>query len=1040
MCIHLNLNSLYSVPVGRKKMKKLLPILVVGILVFGGLGAVGISSNKTIVNTNENDVATSGEIVFRDWSIVATYSIPESAAGLAYDGAYLYCGIYGANGDEVYQIDTDTGSYSLLFSGPQEDAFGLTYDGVYLWTTDHPGSSSTPAVAMQLDMNGNLFSQFDLPDHYMSGIAYDDGDFWVATYYPDPATIYKVDDTGSILQQFTAPDDQPWDLCLENDNLWMADYWGDTLYKIDPSTGNLLESHSSEGVDPAGIVWDGAYLWYCDNGIDYTDDYLYKIDLAGAGTPEIYVPITSHDYGVVTVGDSATWDATVENIGTADLVIQDVAFTGTGSDDLSCPLTFPVTINPDDQTQIPLVYEPQDAGELNAIATIESNDPVNPTVDITLTGNAVNPGPDIYLPESTHDYGTVRINAYTRWLMEIQNTGDEVLTIEDIISDDGHFIVDEQVTFPFDIDVLSSVQIGIWFQPAEDIVYSATLSISSNDPDEDPYIVSVHGEGLDMNYPIGEIIWQYYITGGSDNSVKAITPIPDINGDGFADVIICSEDDYIRCFNGNAHAVGDVLWEHEIYAGSVYSQKGLAITEDVDYDGYNDVVVGSAWGGRLIRTISGKTGEEIWTHDTHEYGDGGWVYQVDCRYDYNNDGIIDVLAATGDDGHDTGPRRIYCLNGLTGESIWECPLGGTGFTVIGVEDFTGDGQPDAVAGASNDAETIGYAYGINGATGSKTWTFTATGSSVWALEQIDDITSDGIKDVIIGDFYGNIYGLDATTGDQEYSNSVGSYAIITRFAKLNDVNGDGHPDIVPAHLGSGVKVIDGSTGDFIWSHPVADKPASVSRIEDISGDGINDVLVGTLYTNNYCYFLDGTDGSELESINLDTPVDAIAAIPDIVGDGSMEMIAGGRNGYVACFSGGLDVIPGNPPNEPTITGETNGKKGTEYEYTFNSVDPDGDDVYYWIEWGDGQIEKWIGPYASGDDVKVKHTWNEEGTYTIKARAKDTNGLWGEWETLEVTMPRNKSINKPFNFNFPLLSWLFERFPNAFPILRYLLGL
>jgi len=28
-------------------------------------------------------------------------------------------------------------------------------------------------------------------------------------------------------------------------------------------------------------------------------------------------------------------------------------------------------------------------------------------------------------------------------------------------------------------------------------------------------------------------------------------------------------------------------------------------------------------------------------------------------------------------------------------------------------------------------------------------------------------------------------------------------------------------------------------------------------------------------------------------------------------------------------------------------------------------------------------------------------------------------------------------NKPFIFNFPLLNWLFERFPNAFPILRYI---
>jgi len=119
-------------------MKKLLSIAIVIIFILVGFGAVGISSNKTIVNTYENDAATSVDDLFlyqsqfaRDWLVVATYSIPEGAAGLAYDGTYLYCGIYGANGDEVYEIDPDTGSYSLLFNGPQEDAFGLTYDGAY---------------------------------------------------------------------------------------------------------------------------------------------------------------------------------------------------------------------------------------------------------------------------------------------------------------------------------------------------------------------------------------------------------------------------------------------------------------------------------------------------------------------------------------------------------------------------------------------------------------------------------------------------------------------------------------------------------------------------------------------------------------------------------------------------------------------------------------------------------------------------------------------------------------------------------------------
>lgn len=509
--------------------------------------------------------------------------------------------------------------------------------------------------------------------------------------------------------------------------------------------------------------------------------------------------------------------------------------------------------------------------------------------------------------------------------------------------------------------------------------------------DLNPYIKTGQSSRVTRDYPIGEIIWQYYITGGSDNSVQAITPIPDINDDEIDDVIVCSEDYYVRCFDGGAIGTGVVLWENFIYSGKLWCQNELTITQDVNGDGYKDVVVGTPWGDRSVHTLSGKTGNEIWKYDTHVHGDGGWIYQVDCSYDYNDDDVIDVLAAAG--GTSTGARRVYCLDGLDGDNIWDCPLGspkGPGFSVIGIEDFTGDGQPDVLAGASNSDETVGYAYGINGATGSIIWTFTVGGSSVWALEQINDITGDGIKDVIIGDsFEGNIYGLDATDGSQEYYNSIGSVSIV-RFEKLNDVNGDGHPDILPAHSTIDItQVIDGQSGNFIWTHPVADQPWNVARTSDISGDGIDDVLVGTLYNSGYCYFLNGVNGTELCSKNYYEAVDAIAAIPDVVNDGSMEMVAGGRNGKVVCFSGGLNAYkPGNVTAD-FIADTTEGKVPLRVRFTDLST-AENTTITSW---------KWNFDNDSIIDSEEQNpiwTYNEEGIYTVTLTVSD--GIVSDSET------------------------------------------
>jgi len=129
-------------------------------------------------------------------------------------------------------------------------------------------------------------------------------------------------------------------------------------------------------------------------------------------------------------------------------------------------------------------------------------------------------------------------------------------------------------------------------------------------------------------------------------------------------------------------------------------------------------------------------------------------------------------------------------------------------------------------------------------------------------------------------------------------------------------------------------------------------------------------------------------------------------------------------------------IENQPPNKPVKpSGTASGKINVEYTYTTSTTDPDGDQVSYWFDWGDGTNSGWVGPLVSGATASAKHTWTAQGTYPIKVKAKDTNNAESDWsDPLSVVMPRSRTINTPF------LLKLLERFPHAFPILRHLMGL
>jgi hypothetical protein len=120
-----------------------------------------------------------------------------------------------------------------------------------------------------------------------------------------------------------------------------------------------------------------------------------------------------------------------------------------------------------------------------------------------------------------------------------------------------------------------------------------------------------------------------------------------------------------------------------------------------------------------------------------------------------------------------------------------------------------------------------------------------------------------------------------------------------------------------------------------------------------------------------------------------------------------------------------------PPGAPIINGPTSGKPGDTYSYTFVAVDPNGDDVFYEIDWGDGHLDPWVGPHGSNVVIIRNHVWDERGDYTIRARAKDEYDAIGDWSEFEVTI-----VKKSRAMNVPFLN-LLHSYLNLFPLLRQL---
>ena len=192
---------------------------------------------------------------------------------------------------------------------------------------------------------------------------------------------------------------------------------------------------------------------------------------------------------------------------------------------------------------------------------------------------------------------------------------------------------------------------------------------------------------------------------------------------------------------------------------------------------------------------------------------------------------------------------------------------------------------------------------------------------------------------------------------------------------------------------------------------------------------------GTIYVaGGYCFYAFQRNGIERWCKIFDIPFYFVSTSPVIGEDGTIYL---GLVHYTereeweydtTLFLHAYNVREPDAPSAPEITGPISGIPDMNYNYTIVSTDPNGEDIYYYVCWGEptvyvpmlgwhfSQLEE-FGPYPSGEEITLNYTWSWRDDFTIKVIAKDTNNLLSKWSKLTVTIPRNRASYSSYLLRF-----------------------
>jgi outer membrane protein assembly factor BamB len=331
------------------------------------------------------------------------------------------------------------------------------------------------------------------------------------------------------------------------------------------------------------------------------------------------------------------------------------------------------------------------------------------------------------------------------------------------------------------------------------------------------------------------------------------------------------------------------VWDVTIQGSNTFSS---ARAVDLNGDQILDIVVGS--GRELaqesvgVLAFDGADGSVLWQTETRSQIFGSPIF-----HDINEDGIPDVFI---------GGRRsqFYCINGLSGEVIWEAtPCASLPdcfsdslpnyYTGQWIGDLNGDSYPEilnvrggyAPANPNDPNRPAGQVVILDGRTGETLRQYdmpdgkeSYCSPTVWRADGHDDaaLFGSGGETVPGSAWKVSIQGLWNGSPIFEQVINATEKGVMAPVS-ISDLNMDGIPDMIVQAFDGRISAVDGGNGEVFWtSMPYEGNESSTSPcIGYFNADNVPDVAVNYVtgvfpqYTGGHHCILDGSNGDILWS-------------------------------------------------------------------------------------------------------------------------------------------------------------------------------